>query len=384
MLYYFVQENIGDFMNDRFKGDCHIVPQKLENLNVKLENNLLILSSSKKKPLRRILYVNSYGMAKAWRLWKEGVYPGNHLWGCIELAMMGYEVLIPEPASGKGVFKRLKNDWTPALIALHSLKSDDIVYCGHNILLWTPFLKALKAIKCKVVGLLFAREPLLFGSLYDGIIAHTPVAKEITAVRWPKVLCSHISWGMDMDFFTAYSYDPQWMLSCGKTFRDFNVIAEAFRGLSEDAVIIHPSPNTLSDMPTNVNVESARSIGEAVYVPLVHYYYRYSKATLLTLMSDPIQRHSMGLTNLFESMSCGRPVIVTRTSALTSEIDVEKSGIGLYVNPGDVSSLRTAVIRLTQNPEEAKEMGLRGRKLCEQYYNIDRFAQDLHLFFEKL
>jgi len=99
---------------------------------------------------------------------------------------------------------------------------------------------------------------------------------------------------------------------------------------------------------------------------------------------DHQQRRAMGITNLFESMSCGRPVIVARTSALTSEINVEKSGIGLYVEPCDASSLKKAVMRIVENPGEAKEMGLRGRKLCEQYFNIDRYANDLHQFFEKL
>jgi len=83
-------------------------------------------------------------------------------------------------------------------------------------------------------------------------------------------------------------------------------------------------------------------------------------------------------------MACGRPLIVTRTNALTSEIDVENSGIGLYVKPGDAGSLREAVKRLANEPEEAREMGQKGRKLCEECYNMDRFADDLHSFFEKL
>lgn len=360
------------------------IPPKLSSIRWSVENGVIVLRGANISPRRRVLFVNNYGMAKAWRLWKEGVYPGNHLWGCLELAMMGYEVLIPEPATGKGIVKRFKNDWESALYASRYLKADDIVYCGHNILLWTPLFKALKAVKCKIVGLLFAREPLLFGNLYDGVIAHTPVANENFSARWPRVRCSHISWGMDMDFFTSYPYEPRWILSCGKTFRDFDVIKKAFVDLSVNATILCSSPDSVPSMPINVRVESARSIGDSVYVPLTHHYYRYSSATLLTLMPDLKQRYSIGLTNLFESMSCGRPVIVTRTSALTSEIDVEKSGIGLYVNPCDASSLKKAVMQLVKNPVEANEMGLRGRKLCEQYYNIDRFANDLHEFFEKL
>lgn len=360
------------------------VPPRLKELRATVEDGILVLRSVQGSPLRRILFVNNYGMAQAWRLWKYGVYPGNHLWGCLELARRGYEILLPEPVTGRRIVKRLRNDWLPALIAARRLKTDDIVYCGHNVLLWTPLLKALKVVRCKIVGILFASEPLLFGNLYDGVIAHTPVAEENAAVRCPKALCAHISWGMDLDFFPSYSYEPRWFLSCGKTFRDFSVIAEAFNGLATAATIIHPRPDAIDPMPPNITMESARAIGEAVYAPLAHHYYRYSIATLLTLVPDPKRRHSAGLTNLFESMVCGRPVIVTRTSALMSEIDVENSGIGLYVNSCDASSLRQAVMRLTENAGEAREMGLRGRKLCEQYYNMDRFGAELHAFFEKL
>ena len=133
------------------------VPSQLKNIRAAMEDGVLVLRGAADTPARRILYVNSYGMARAWRLWKEGLYPGNHLWGCLELTQMGYEILIPEPAAGRGLRRRLKNDWHPARIAACRLKADDLVYCDHNVLLWTPFLKVLKTVKCKIVGLLFAR-----------------------------------------------------------------------------------------------------------------------------------------------------------------------------------------------------------------------------------
>lgn len=149
-------------------------------------------------------------------------------------------------------------------------------------------------------------------------------------------------------------------------------------------MIVYPNPERLYPMPSNVIIETVCKRNEYIYVPLAHYYYRYAAATLLTMQPDPNLRHSIGLTNLFESMACGRPAIVTRTSALTTEIDVEKSGIGLYVEPSDSESLKKAIIRLAENPEESREMGQRGRLLCEKHYNIARFSEDLHMFFEKL
>ena len=360
------------------------IPKQYKKLQASEEDGILVLRGLKGASRRKILYVNSYGMAKAWRLWREGMYPGNHLWGCLELATMGYEILIPEPVTGGRLVRRLKTDWHPALTAINRLTQNDIVYCGHNVLLWTPFFKALRLIKCKIIGMLFAREPLFLPNIYDGVIAHTPLALKHATSLCPKASCVHISWGMDLDFFEPYPYTPEWFLSTGKTCRDFEVMMKAFDGLNERAVLVHSQPNSLVDVPKEIRVELDRNLGEEVYLNLANHYYRFSRAVLITLQKDPSKRRAVGITNLMESMACARPVIVTRTGGQLTELDVEKEGIGLYVEPGDASSLQMALLRLTRNPEEAREMGLRGRQLCEQFFNIGRFATELHAFLDKL
>jgi glycosyltransferase involved in cell wall biosynthesis len=361
-------------------------PAKLDLIDESVEDGMPVLRrhGSRGESARRIVFVSDYGQAAAWRLWKDGVYPGNHLWGCIELAIMGYEVLLPEPVSAHGLRRHLKNDWFPTLAAVRDLRQDDIVYCGHNVLLWTPLLKALSLVKCHIVGLVYAREPLPLANRYDAIIAHTPLALKNAAHKYPRVRCDHISWGMDLDFFEAYPYDPQWMLSCGKTFRDFPVLASAFTSSDVPVTLVHPQPDTLPDMPPSVRVESTTDIGEGIYAPLVHHYYRHASATLLTITPDPTNRHCIGLTNVFESMACGRPVIATRTSAMTSEVDLASQRVGAFVDPADAGQLRAAAERLHRNRDEGRVLGLNGRRLCEEYFNIDRYANDLHRLFEQL
>jgi hypothetical protein len=46
--------------------------------------------------------------------------------------------------------------------------------------------------------------------------------------------------------------------------------------------------------------------------------------------------------------------------------------------------LADAVHAIADQPESARTMGVRGRKLCEEYYNLDRYARDLHRYFESL
>jgi glycosyltransferase involved in cell wall biosynthesis len=79
-----------------------------------------------------------------------------------------------------------------------------------------------------------------------------------------------------------------------------------------------------------------------------------------------------------------RPVIITRTPALADEIDVEGAGWGLFVPMEDPDALSEAIDFLGDNPSQAEEMGRRGRRLAERHYNMERYARDLHKFFESL
>lgn len=68
------------------------------------QDGLTILSPALRKPTRRVFYVNSYGMAAAWRSIQQGLSPGHHLWGCLELVKLGYEVAMPEVNNGDSRF----------------------------------------------------------------------------------------------------------------------------------------------------------------------------------------------------------------------------------------------------------------------------------------
>ena len=79
-----------------------------------------------------------------------------------------------------------------------------------------------------------------------------------------------------------------------------------------------------------------------------------------------------------------RPVIITKTNALPTEIDVEKAGCGIYVPPNDPDALADAIRFIANNPDKAEAMGEAGYRLCEKRYNIERYGKDLHTFFESL
>jgi hypothetical protein len=337
---------------------------------------------------RRIFYLNSYGMAGAWRDTKKGTYPGQHLWGCIELARAGYEVAMPEESDRNArFFNYRRQDLKHIAFAKSWLGREGILYSGHTVLFWAPFLAQLRLIRCPIVTMLYARgENLRFARGYDGILALTPPALERAEQLTPSAKRAHIGWGVDFPFFPELPYNPQWFLCCGKTRRDFVAL--------KDAAISHPGPihivnaeQNTKDWPSNVRVAKPKggaSWETVSYHDLIMDEYAGCAAALILLQEDNSQRYAAGFTQLLEAMALARPVIVTRTGALAAEIDVEKEGCGLFIPPGDARSLAAAMKRIADDPCAAKSMGQNGRRLCETRYNIKRYGRDLQTFFDSL
>ena len=97
-----------------------------------------------------------------------------------------------------------------------------------------------------------------------------------------------------------------------------------------------------------------------------------------------VETTAAGFTELIEVMAMGRPIIATRAAVLAAEIDIERTGWGMFVPYEDAGALAEAVNFLGDNQKKAEEMGQRGRQLAEGHYNTERYAHDLHAFFEKL
>jgi len=70
---------------------------------------------------------------------------------------------------------------------------------------------------------------------------------------------------------------------------------------------------------------------------------------------------------LFTYMQAGIPVIVSRHPAAARI--VEETGCGLVVNEDSPLEIAQAIAYLMENPESAREMGLRGRAALEKKYN---------------
>jgi len=76
---------------------------------------------------------------------------------------------------------------------------------------------------------------------------------------------------------------------------------------------------------------------------------------------------------LYEAMACGRPVVVSADG--DAKRIVTDAGCGITVHPGDSKGLSDAIRALKANPALRHEMGLRGRKAAQTFFDRERVTE---------
>jgi glycosyltransferase involved in cell wall biosynthesis len=365
-------------------------PGAFGDISENREYGLVVLRARDKRPGRRVLYVNSYGGASLWAKVASGAMPPQHLWGCLELVRMGYEVGLTEPLTHFNLRRRpLPHDLVYVRAVRDWLGADGIIYSAHTLLYWLPLLRRVGRIKAPIVSLTYAREELDWARLHSGIIAMTPAAVDQAQEMAPKVKCLHAGWGVDLNYFPRLDYNPQALLSCGITRRDFQTLSAAAAKVKHPIQVVCPGIPEGITWPENVNATNSGhgynfEIKSVSFKDLLLDYYGKCSALLVIIQEDQREYTANGFTNVLEGMAMGRPIIMTRTGAVPGEIDIEKHGCGLFVPPRDPAALAEAMEAVSNDTKGAEAMGVAGRRLCEKHYNMERFGADLDRFFSGL
>ncbi len=160
--------------------------------------------------------------------------------------------------------------------------------------------------------------------------------------------------------------------SVGLEFRDYPTLIEAVRDLAVDVVIAASSPwskrtsNAADvDIPPNVSVEAFSQYD-------LRQLYADAAFVVVPLLETDFQA---GITTILEAMAMGRAVVCSRTAGQTDTI--EDGVTGVYVPPGDVAALRTAIGALLADPERAGRLGAAGRDWVREHADIDVYAARL-------
>jgi glycosyltransferase involved in cell wall biosynthesis len=160
--------------------------------------------------------------------------------------------------------------------------------------------------------------------------------------------------------------------SVGLEFRDYPTLMEAVKGLDVEVVIAAGSPwskrtDTTADqeIPNNVLVRRFTQFE-------LRDLYAQSAFMVMPLFNVEFQA---GVTALLEAMAMEKAIICSATPGQT---DVVVEGeTGLYVPPEDPSALRSAIVKLLDNPEEAARMGGNGRQRIINYMSLERYVERL-------
>lgn len=151
--------------------------------------------------------------------------------------------------------------------------------------------------------------------------------------------------------------------------RDYATLARAIEGLHvEVAVVVGSTVPVIarleemlgSRVPENLTVRQGLSWQELRRL--------YAESRFVVVPMHDVEFNA-GVTAMKEAMAMRKALVVSRTRGQMDFMQHEREG--LFVPPGDVGALRAAIRRLLDHPEQAAEMGRRGRALVEECFGLD-------------
>lgn len=354
----------------------------------------------------RILVLNNYPLERVLSGVQRQEEPNHHLFGINYFYQKGYEVeIIPFQSWQflKNINHLLAKSHFPVPVgnldqqwsALRCLNNADLIYtpCQAHVDILS-YLRGLGLLKTPIVCL--AHHPLNRGRLawfrqpfikllLRGTDAFPSlskrVAETINLLSNESQKSSALCWGPDANFYPYTSIVGQGVVASGRTGRDFNTFGMAASQTSAQAHIICLESSVtqcFQNFGKNVRVSIQPNIGYMKYPELLEI---YANARVLAIPLSPGTSLS-GLTSLMDALGMGKPVIMTRHPLI--DIDIEREGIGIWVDYEDINGWRDAIQFFEDNEDEAFKMGRRARDLVEQGLNSVSFANQIMDIFEKV
>lgn len=100
----------------------------------------------------------------------------------------------------------------------------------------------------------------------------------------------------------------------------------------------------------------------------------YINASDVFVIPKTPMRSDFSPLKLYEALSCGKPVIVTKTEGMKF---VEDMKVGFCVDPFNVNEMSQAMFALLENAELAEGMGKKGRELILKNFSWEKIARNV-------
>jgi hypothetical protein len=357
--------------------------------------------------MAKVLVLNNYPLDQVWAEVKAGQKPDHHLYGLNYFKQMGYEIeLAPFDASIKGEQFRGFMAKAPLVIPLGDMEQQR--YCLTNFnkydLVWAPcqtqtaflsYLRACGLFKTPIVSL--AHHPILSGRLANvrrpfvklmlqGTDSFPSLSSRISRNindLAGQVRSKTLSWGPDAQYYISRADVcklGEGIICAGRTNRDFTTFGWAASKTKIPSQIIcldyYVEPSFAS-FAQNVSVV-VRPYRDHMKYPELLNLYAQSRAIAIPLFAADILG---GLTSLMDALAMGKPILMTRNPYI--DIDIEKEGIGIWIEPGDINAWSQAIEYISQNDLIAKQMGERAKALVDNGLNSENFAKAVGEIFEE-
>jgi glycosyltransferase involved in cell wall biosynthesis len=155
-----------------------------------------------------------------------------------------------------------------------------------------------------------------------------------------------------------------YILSAGKTGRDYRTLADAVKGIKQKVIIVSDKPS-VQDIKFPPNVEVLFDIPYQKYFGLL---YRCS------LVVVPLKKllKSTGQVAILEAMAVGKPVIATET---TGTVDYIESGVnGILVPVGDSDALNGAITQILADQSLYKKLSVNALEVVKQNHTFEIYV----------
>lgn len=350
----------------------------------------------------RVVLINNYNLLDILDALKQekGDAPAQHLWGYLPLnnQRMSVEILpFQKYTYLKKISKKLKifGDLDQQLRLLMQHKRYDVIYSAHHLTtLLLSFLRLVGLFSKPIVAIAYQapQEKTFFWKLFtkvfiagnDKILCLSEsLRQDLEEFGVSKQKLELIEWGTDLKFYefgapsnrSPGSKAQPFILSPGKTYRDYPTLIEAFQSVDCKLIICGAGATHLDTssepLPTNVTL-----IEDMIHWKKLIKLYQRAYAVAIPLENSANKfKNAIGLTALTEAMATGNAIVMTRNDYVG--IDLEKEGIGLWVDPNDVNGWHNAMTYLLEHPEITREMGRRSRRLAESRFNLETFSSKL-------
>ena len=349
------------------------------------------------KPMKTILLINNYDMAKTRASYLKGISPSYHQFGTSELMETGeYSVdyLLVAPKKKNSRILKMISLLPVWLKAYRKARKYDYVYGAADFTVdFMGFMKKMGLFKPKLLAI-FHHPPFklrLKLATYDQIIFLCEFAYKEMGQTFPllKSRMSFMQWGPDLQFYNKYiphvnyerEHDEVVFISNGKTHRDHEILLEAAESTKNHTIIVCDDKT----LPANYNQE------KCIYTK-IFYQNKPDDIKMVKLLSDcsvlviptyPTDRRlgPIGLTSFLDAIAMGIPVITASNTVLTDIVEREK--IGFVYQAGNIDDLCDKMKLFVENSELIRSCGRRAAEFGLTN-DIKKFGRQLKLKIEQL